>query len=135
MTEITSNTELLTQKYSESKDKLLSEHKTLNKELEKSKKRKSVLKSIGVENVTQEIAIELLSLPKKLGTHPETNEDVLADFLADLLRLIPWQTCSGRFLGRLAPGDNLGIVFGARGVFWVSFLELRVLFWVYFWRP
>ena len=49
-------------------------------ELEKSKKRKSVLKSIGVENVTQEIAIELLSLPKKLGTHPETNEDVLADF-------------------------------------------------------
>ena len=49
-------------------------------ELEESKKRKSVLKSIGVENVTQEIAIELLSLPKKLGTHPETNEDVLADF-------------------------------------------------------
>ena len=49
-------------------------------ELEESKKRKSVLKSIGVENVTQDIAIELLSLPKKLGTHPETNEDVLADF-------------------------------------------------------
>lgn len=49
-------------------------------ELEESKKRKSVLKSIGVENVTQEIAIELLSLPKKLGVHPETDEDVLADF-------------------------------------------------------
>ena len=49
-------------------------------ELEKSKKRKSVLKSIGVENVTQEIAIDLLSLPKKLGNHPETGEDVLADF-------------------------------------------------------
>ena len=49
-------------------------------ELEESKKRKSVLKSIGVENVTQDIAIELLSLPKKLGTHPEINEDVLADF-------------------------------------------------------
>ena len=49
-------------------------------ELEKSKKRKSVLKSIGVENVTQEIAIDLLSLPKKLGSHPETGEDVLADF-------------------------------------------------------
>ena len=49
-------------------------------ELEKSKKRKSVLKSIGIENVTQEIAIDLLSLPKKLGSHPETGEDVLADF-------------------------------------------------------
>jgi DNA topoisomerase-1 len=49
-------------------------------ELEKSKKRKSVLKSIGVENITQEIAIDLLSLPKKLGSHPETGEDVLADF-------------------------------------------------------
>ena len=49
-------------------------------ELEKSKKRKSVLKSIGVENVTQEIAIDLLSLPKRLGSHPETGEDVLADF-------------------------------------------------------
>ena len=49
-------------------------------ELEKSKKRKSVLKSIGVQNVTQEIAIDLLSLPKKLGSHPETGEDVLADF-------------------------------------------------------
>ena len=49
-------------------------------ELEKSKKRKSVLKSIGVENLTQDIAIELLSLPKKLGAHPDTDEDVLADF-------------------------------------------------------
>ena len=48
-------------------------------ELEESKKRKSVLKSISVENLTQEIAIELLSLPK-LGAHPETDEDVLADF-------------------------------------------------------
>ncbi len=49
-------------------------------ELEKSKKRKSVLKSIGVENLTQDVAIELLSLPKKLGAHPDTDEDVLADF-------------------------------------------------------
>ena len=49
-------------------------------ELEESKKRKSILKSIGVENVTQEIAIDLLSLPKKLGSHPETGEDILADF-------------------------------------------------------
>ena len=49
-------------------------------ELDESKKRKSILKSIGVENVTQEIAIDLLSLPKKLGSHPETGEDILADF-------------------------------------------------------
>ena len=49
-------------------------------ELEKSKKRKSVLKSIGVENITEEIAIELLSLPRTLGQHPETGEDILADF-------------------------------------------------------
>ena len=49
-------------------------------ELEESKKRKSILKSIGVENVTQKIAIDLLSLPKKLGSHPETGEDILADF-------------------------------------------------------
>ncbi len=49
-------------------------------ELEESKKRKSILKSIGVENITQEIAIDLLSLPKKLGSHPETGEDILADF-------------------------------------------------------
>ena len=49
-------------------------------ELESSKKRKSVLKSIGVENLTEAIAIDLLSMPKKLGEHPETGDDVLADF-------------------------------------------------------
>ena len=49
-------------------------------ELESSKKRKSVLKSIGVENLTEALAIDLLSMPKKLGEHPETGDDVLADF-------------------------------------------------------
>ena len=49
-------------------------------ELESSKKRKSVLKSIGVENLTETLAIDLLSMPKKLGEHPETGDDVLADF-------------------------------------------------------
>ena len=49
-------------------------------ELEESKKRKSVLKSIGVENLTESIAIDLLSMPKNLGKNPDTDEDVLADF-------------------------------------------------------
>jgi len=49
-------------------------------ELETSKKRKSVLKSIGVENLTEEIAIDLLSMPKKLGKHPDSGDDILADF-------------------------------------------------------
>ena len=49
-------------------------------ELESSKKRKSVLKSIGVENLTEALAIDLLNMPKKLGEHPETGDDILADF-------------------------------------------------------
>lgn len=49
-------------------------------ELESSKKRKSILKSIGVENLTEKIAIDLLSMPKKLGEHPDTGDDILADF-------------------------------------------------------
>jgi DNA topoisomerase-1 len=49
-------------------------------ELESSKKRKSVLKSIGIENLTEKLAIDLLSMPKKLGEHPETGDDILSDF-------------------------------------------------------
>ena len=49
-------------------------------ELESSKKRKSILKSIGVENLTEKIAIDLLSMPKKLGEHPDNGDDILADF-------------------------------------------------------
>ena len=49
-------------------------------ELESSKIRKSIPKSIGIENVTEEIANDLLGLPKNLGQHPETNEDVFVDF-------------------------------------------------------
>ena len=49
-------------------------------ELESSKKRKSILESIGVENLTEKIAIDLLSMPKKLGEHPDTGDDILADF-------------------------------------------------------
>jgi|TARA_B100000287_G_scaffold350158_1_gene338900 DNA topoisomerase-1 len=49
-------------------------------ELESSKIRKSIPKSIGIENVTEEIANDLLGLPKKLGQHPETNEDIFVDF-------------------------------------------------------
>ena len=49
-------------------------------ELESSKKRKSILKSIGVENLTEKIAIDLLSMPKKLGEHPDTGDHILADF-------------------------------------------------------
>jgi DNA topoisomerase-1 len=33
-----------------------------------------------VENLTEALAIDLLSMPKKLGEHPETGDDVLADF-------------------------------------------------------
>ena len=49
-------------------------------ELESSKKRKSILKSIGVENLTEKIAIDLLSMPKKLGEHPDNGDDILVDF-------------------------------------------------------
>ena len=49
-------------------------------ELLDSKKRKSIPKSIGVENVTEKIANDLLSLPKNLGQNPETKEDVFVDF-------------------------------------------------------
>ena len=38
-------------------------------ELLDSKKRKSIPKSIGIENVTEKIAKDLLSLPKNLGSY------------------------------------------------------------------
>ena len=49
-------------------------------ELSDSKTRKSIPKSIGVDNVTEKIANELLKLPKNLGQNPETTEDVFVDF-------------------------------------------------------
>ena len=49
-------------------------------ELSDSKTRKSIPKSIGVDNVTEKIANDLLDLPKNLGQNPETTEDVFVDF-------------------------------------------------------
>ena len=70
-------------------------------ELEVSKKRKSIPKSIGIENVTEQIANDLLALPKKLGTHPETKEDVFVDFG----RYGPYVKC-GKINASMKANDN-----------------------------
>ena len=49
-------------------------------ELQDSKKRASIPKGTRSEDIDEKMASDLLSLPKKLGTHPETGEDILATF-------------------------------------------------------
>jgi len=49
-------------------------------ELQESKKRASIPKGTSPEDITEKMASDLLSLPKTLGTHPDTGEDVLATF-------------------------------------------------------
>ena len=49
-------------------------------ELQDSKKRASIPKGTPSEDIDEKMASDLLSLPKKLGTHPETGEDILATF-------------------------------------------------------
>ena len=49
-------------------------------ELQDSKKRASIPKGTPSEEIDEKMASDLLSLPKKLGTHPETGEDILATF-------------------------------------------------------
>ena len=49
-------------------------------ELQESKKRASIPKGTSSEDITETMASDLLSLPKTLGAHPDTGEDILATF-------------------------------------------------------
>lgn len=49
-------------------------------ELQESKKRASIPKGTANEDITEKMASDLLSLPKTLGNHPDTGEDILATF-------------------------------------------------------
>ncbi len=44
------------------------------------KKRKSIPRGMEPENVTLDFAIQLIGLPKTIGTHPETGDSITADF-------------------------------------------------------
>lgn len=67
-------------------------------QLGEGKKRKSLTKGTSPEDVTLEMAVSLLSLPKTLGKHPESGEDVIAD----LGRYGPYVKC-GKTNAKLLP--------------------------------
>ena len=62
---------------------------------------KKWFEDLGIENVTEQIANDLLALPKKLGTHPETKEDVFVDFG----RYGPYVKC-GKINASMKANDN-----------------------------
>jgi DNA topoisomerase-1 len=65
-------------------------------------KMKGLLKGMTTADVTLEIALQLLSFPKNLGTYPKTNEDIIADNG----RFGPYIRC-GIETRSLSPEDNL----------------------------
>lgn len=56
-------------------------------------KRASLPKGIRPSEVTMELAVKLLSLPRSLGTHPETNIEVVAN----IGRFGPFVVCNGEY--------------------------------------
>lgn len=68
-------------------------------------KRTSLLKGMSAEDVTLDIALRLLSLPRTLGTHPESGKPVQAG----VGRFGPYIVHDGRFVSIKPPDDVLEI--------------------------
>lgn len=68
----------------------------------KKPKMKGLLKDLKAEDVTLEIALELLAFPKSLGIYEKTGEDIIAD----LGRYGPYLKC-GEETRSLSPEDNI----------------------------
>lgn len=66
-----------------------------------SKIRKGIPKGMNPEELTLELALKLLALPRSLGVHPETGEEVLADYG----RYGPYLK-TGRINKKLSPPDT-----------------------------
>jgi DNA topoisomerase-1 len=68
-------------------------------------KRASLLKGMHPEEVSQEVALQLLSLPRTLGDHPESGKPIQAG----VGRFGPYVVHEGRYVSLKAPDDVLEI--------------------------
>lgn len=66
------------------------------------KKMKSLLPGMTIEDVTEDIAIKIISLPREVGMHPETGEKITAD----IGRYGTYIRC-GKKTGKVTEQDNL----------------------------